>query len=105
MITDERTRNRLYADTETTLFTLEDKPGGNITDNGNHKGHPRICATFAPSSGICGRRPAGRMVVGQGTGLPSGGTAACTSTIYTGRIHTGTDNRENACFRIYKPGI
>lgn len=27
MITDERTRNRLYADTETTLFTLEDKPG------------------------------------------------------------------------------
>ncbi len=26
MITDERTRNRLYADTETTLFTLEDKP-------------------------------------------------------------------------------
>ncbi len=35
---------------------------GNITDNGNHKGHPRICATFAPSSGIRGRRPAGRMV-------------------------------------------
>ena len=27
MITDERTRNRLYADTETTLFTLEDKSG------------------------------------------------------------------------------
>lgn len=26
MITDEKTRNKLYADTETTLFRLEDKP-------------------------------------------------------------------------------
>ncbi len=104
MITDERTQNKLYADTETTLFRLENKPEAVsrimeiIRDTPEYVQLMHSLPTYAEED-----RQAAWWQGKESDSLLA--ELLHVLELYTGRIHTGTGERQNARLRVRRPGI